>query len=88
MSVFNKLRRSVRNAIGWTLQKLRFPAVIREFEYVDPVTDQTTYLTTTKNYSILTAGDRQFYFDRVTGKFDGTGSASQLRIARRIELRD
>ena len=38
-------------------------------------------------FTVLCVGDRRFYFDRVTGKFDGV-SASTDRVTRRIEFCD
>lgn len=73
---------------GWVLEKLRSPARVREFEYVDPITNETVYLSTGARYSVLHVGDRQFFFDRLTGRFDGTGTSSQLRIPDRLELFD
>lgn len=88
MGFISTIRRVTREKMARCFQLLKAPGLIKEFEYVDPVTDQTTYLTTTSNYSILSIGDRQFYFDRITGKFDGTGSGAQLSIAPWIELPD
>jgi hypothetical protein len=63
------------------------PALLREFEFVDPETDETIYLYTSGLYSVLCVGSRRLYFNRVSGKFDGT-SAPSNRVARRVELAD
>ncbi len=81
------LRDSFRQMIGWSMEWLRAPAVLREFEFVDPETDETVYLYTGKFMSVLCIGSRRFYFDRVTGAFDGT-SAPANSVAGRLELRD
>jgi len=70
---------------GWCLEKTNAPAKLEEFEFVDPVTDQTVYLSTSKTFSILCVGSRRFYFNRLTGKFDGT-SAPSRSVADRVDL--
>lgn len=67
------------------MNALHFPAKLRPFEYVDPATDETIYLYTDRRLSVLCVGRRRFYFDRITGKFDGV-SASPDRVPGRIEL--
>lgn len=75
------------NRIGRVMNWLHVPAMLRPFEYVDPDTDETVYLYTDKRLSVLCIGDRRYYFDRVTGKFDGVLS-SMVDVAGRIELAD
>ena len=67
------MKRALSSIVRLILQFLGIPAIIREFEFVDPATNQSIYLTTTKNYSILAVGHRHLYFNRLTGKFDGIG---------------
>jgi hypothetical protein len=66
---------------------LHSPARLKPFEYVDPDSDETVYLYTDKRLSVLCIGDRRYYFDRITGRFDGT-SASMLNVPGRVELFD
>lgn len=80
-----RLKDAVLNTVGRVMNWLHSPAMLRPFEYVDPVTDETTYLYTDPRLSVLCIGDRRFYFDRFTGKFDGV-SASTDRVAGRIKL--
>lgn len=83
-----KLRDAVRNAAGWSLEKFRTPARIKPFEFVDPETNETLYVYTDRLYSVLCIGQRRFYFDRITGKFDGTSLELSDRVSGRIELAD
>ncbi len=66
---------------------LHSPARLRPFEYVDPNTDETLYLYTDKRLSVLCVGDRRYYFDRITGKFDGV-SERMMNVSGRVELSD
>jgi len=87
-SVLFQMKDAVRNGIGWCLEKSKAPARLKVFEFVDPASDETVYLYTSKRYSVLCVGERRFYFDRITGKFDGVSSPSQLRIADGLKLSD
>jgi hypothetical protein len=77
-----------REGTGWLLELIHSPARLKEFEYVDPVTNQTVYLSTGKRYSVLHIGDKSLFFDRATGTFDGTGSLLEERIPNGLELLD
>ena len=82
-----KVKDSVLNAIGWTMNWVHSPARLKPFEYVDPDTDETIYLYTDKRLSVLCVGDRRYYFDRITGSFDGL-STSMVNVSGRVELAD
>lgn len=75
------------DATGWCLDRIGAPARLKEFEFVDPETDETVYLFTSQRYSVLCVGSQRFYFDRLTGRFDGT-SAPACSVAERVEFRD
>ena len=70
------------------LERFRVPARIKEFEYVDPSTDEAIYLSTGARYSVLHVGGRQYFFDRLTGRFDGTCTSLEERVASGLELID
>lgn len=82
-----KAKDYVLNAIGQAMNFIHSPARLKPFEYVDPDTDETTYLYTDKRLSVLCIGSRRFYFDRITGKFDGV-SSSMMDVTGRVELAD
>lgn len=83
-----RLRDLWRETFGWVLEKLHAPAKIKEFEYVDPITNETVYLSTGARYSVLRIGERHFFFNRLTGRFDGTGTSLQEGVVTRLELFD
>jgi hypothetical protein len=82
-----RVKSFIFNRIGWCLEKVQAPAKLREFEFVDPASDETVYLYTSKRYSVFCVGDRRFYFDRITGKFDGVSTSASL-ITNGVELGD
>ena len=87
-SVLFQIKDAVRNGIGWCLEKSKAPAKLEVFEFVDPSSDETIYLYTSKRYSVFCVGERRFYFDRITGKFDGVSSPPELRVADGLKLSD
>ena len=76
------------NGLGWCLEKTGAPAKLKEFEFIDPETNETIYLSTGTRYSVLYVGNKRFFFDRVTGVFDGTSTLLQDCVANRLELGD
>ncbi len=85
-------RRSLRSRFselaGRVMEVFHFPARLREFEYVNPISDETIYLSTGPRYSVLRVGKQMLFFDRVTGRFDGTCTSLEERVADRLELLD
>ncbi len=75
------------NTIGWCLERFKAPAKLRPFEFVDPATDETVYLYTSKRYSVLCVGERRYYFSRVSGNFDGMSAPASL-VPGWVEFRD
>ena len=61
---------------GRVLQLLRVPGLIRPFEHQDEQTGEIVRLRTSPRYTILSVGGKEFFFERETGKFDGTGAMS------------
>jgi len=82
-----RLKDCVLNGIGWAMNWVHSPARLKPFEYIDPDTDETIYLYTDKRLSVLCVGDRRYYFDRITGSFDGL-STSMVNVSGRVELAD
>lgn len=75
---WDRLASAIRMSVGWYLERTKAPAKLEAFEFVDPASDETVYLYTSKRYSVLCVGDRRFYFDRVSGRFDGISAPASL----------
>ena len=82
------LRGKISELAGRAMERFHFPARIREFEYVDPISDETIYLSTGPRYSVLHVGRQMLFFDRTTGKFDGTCTSLKERITDGLKLLD
>jgi hypothetical protein len=87
-SPLSAIRSCLRYAHGLLLERAHAQAKIREFEYVDPLTNETVYLSTGARYSVLHVGSKRFFFERTTGRFDGTCTSLEERIPDRLELCD
>ena len=83
-----RAKSAVLNGLGWCLEKTGAPAKLKEFEFIDPETNETIYLSTGIRYSVLHVGSKRFFFDRATGVFDGTSTSLQDCVANRLELGD
>ncbi len=53
-------------------------AVIRSFSYDDPETGDKIALSVWSYYSKITVNNREYYFVRETGEFDGTATVIQI----------
>jgi hypothetical protein len=82
------VRERTLGIVGRAMNWLHGPARLREFEYVDPISDQTVYLSTGARYSVLHVGSLKLFFDRATGRFDGTCRLLEESVADRFELLD
>ncbi len=70
----NWFRDRVRDAFCAALHRLGAPGAIRPISYRDQVTGQQLDVRVGRRYTQLTVGGRDYYFDRVTGCLEGTGS--------------
>ena len=81
-------KRASLSLIGRAMDAAHRPAKIREFEYVDPISDQTVYLSTGARYSVLHIGNLKLFFDRATGRFDGTCRSLEERVEDGLKILD
>jgi hypothetical protein len=82
------VKNAVLGIVARTMNLLHSPAKLREFEYVDPISDQTVYLSTGARYSVLHVGNLKLFFDRATGRFDGTCRSLEERVEDGLKLLD
>lgn len=64
----------IKLLIGGILKKFKLPAFIQDAEINDSLSGYKIKIRTAKLSSIITINGRDFHFDRITGKFSGTGS--------------
>ena len=68
-------RSRVRAGVGRLLNKMRVPAAIRPVEIFDKIANRHVAVAVDDLFVTVTVDGRDYYFDRITGRFDGTGSA-------------
>lgn len=62
--------------LGRFLERIRFPAMVRPFRYYDGEKGQVIEIKTSPLYTKLIVGEKEFFFIRETGKYDGFGGMS------------
>ena len=63
--------------LGRLVQWLRLPGLVRPVDYKDPVTGQRIKVRTSPRYTIISVDDSlELYFNRESGRFDGSGAMS------------
>lgn len=67
------LRLRAQEAVGGWLTRLGVPGAVQPWEYTDALTGQHVQVRTSALFTILTINGRDYYFSRLTGRFDGTG---------------
>jgi hypothetical protein len=65
----------MREWLGWMLNRANAPGAIRAASFKDSMTGQEVEISVGELFVRLTVNGRDYYFDRLTGKLDGTGSA-------------
>ena len=63
----------VRQWLGRTANALRYPAVVQPMEISDPVTGCSIEIRVGSLFTVISVDGRDYYFKRLTGRFDGTG---------------
>lgn len=64
----------LREAIGGALNRIMVPGAVRPMVYDDPVTGDRIQVNTDSLFTVLTVNGRDYYFKRLSGRFDGTGT--------------
>jgi hypothetical protein len=74
VSLFAKYLSRFKFSIAGILNKIKAPGLVREIEYFDELTSQRISVKNQSLYTVISIDGRDFYFNRLSGKFDGTGS--------------
>jgi len=69
-----RLRARGRQLVGSVLSHLHVPGAIADAEIDDEVSGHRIEVKTEGLFTRIRVNGRDFYFDRITGRFDGTGS--------------
>lgn len=63
----------VRDGIGRLLNRLRVPGCIRPVEFIDETTGRHIKVTTGSLFTRISVDGRDYYFRRISGRYDGSG---------------
>jgi hypothetical protein len=69
------MRSRAREIFGRIANRLGMPGAVQPVEIEDPATGQHITLAVGTVMVRLTVNGRDFYFDRLTGRYDGAGSS-------------
>jgi hypothetical protein len=64
----------IRQWVGSILNSLGVPGAIRAMEFRDKLTGQSLAVSVGELFVCISVNGRDYYFDRITGSFDGTGA--------------
>jgi hypothetical protein len=62
-----------RRLFGQLLKSLRIPGAVQDHHITDPVNNQTIDISVGALFTKISVNGRDYYFHRVTGKYDGAG---------------
>ena len=63
----------VRQWLGRVANALRYPAVVCPMQFSDNVTGCSIEIQVGSLFKVISVDGRDYYFKRLTGRFDGTG---------------
>ncbi|KKN61937.1 hypothetical protein LCGC14_0517060 [marine sediment metagenome] len=66
-------RGRARGSFGRLLCLIKFPGFVEDIDINDSVTGQQLTVSSSPYFTRISVNGRDYYFDRLTGKFDGTG---------------
>jgi len=72
---FDILAWRLRQTLGRVFNKVGAPGAIRKMKIDDKLAGQSIEVSVGELFVCLTVNDRDYYFDRLSGRFDGTGAS-------------
>ena len=75
IGVLGEWRSRLRSALGCVLNYSRLPGAIAPVKLADSVTGDRIEVSVSATFTRLSVDGRDYYFDRITGRFDGTGQS-------------
>lgn len=72
-TAWDKIGTRLRERIGNLLNRRRVPGFVQPMSLDDPVTGQRIEITVSPLFTTVSVNGRDYFFRRLTGKFDGTG---------------
>ncbi len=64
----------MRYLLGKIFEAIKMPGLVKPFRYYDSETGQVITIKTSRFYTTLTVGSKEFFFNRESGKYDGYGA--------------
>lgn len=77
-SRWETIKTRLREAMGRFLNRRRVAGAVQPINFNDPLTGNHIEVVINPLFTVLSVNGRDYYFKRLTGRFDGTGESSQL----------
>jgi hypothetical protein len=74
-SYLDILQGKCRRLFEQLLNGLRIPGIVRDYKIADPVNNQIIIISVGALFTRISVNGRDYYFHRLTGKYDGMGLA-------------
>ena len=68
----------LKESFGRLLCRLGLPSFVENFHHEDPATGQELKISSSALRTVISFNDQDYYFSRLTGKFEGTGKDPSL----------
>jgi hypothetical protein len=79
-SWLEKIRGELKQGLGRFLNVLRFPGLVKPLEIHDTLTGTYIQVRVSGFFTVISIDGRDFYFKRLTGKYDGSGMSVTSRM--------
>ena len=80
-----RIKDAIRELAGHLFLFLNLPGFVKPIEYADKFTGDYIRIRVGKWFTIISINNRDYWFRRITGKFDGTGYAMCVPISEQLD---
>ena len=67
------LQGEARRLVGQLLNSLRIPGTVRDYKIADPVNNQIITISVGDSFTRISVNGIDYYFNRLTGRYEGKG---------------
>lgn len=71
--IARRIKDTILRLAEWLCSLLNLPGFVRPIDYPDKVTGDRIQIRIGRRYTVITVNNRDYWFRRVTGAFDGAG---------------
>ena len=72
-NIYQVLFYRILNWLSGILNAIHYPVIIKPTQFLDVATGQQINIKAGKLFTTISIGNRDYFFHRITGKYDGSG---------------